>query len=82
MNPTLKAEGIKARAWRERRGLSRPALGDLIGYSPSQIEYFERGYNRYKKPVEPREFLTFKLACAALASQLSFDWGDVSVRLP
>lgn len=78
---SLRAEGEKARAWRERQDLSRPALGDMVGYSPSAVLYFERGFGRNGKPVSPRSFLTYKLACAAVASQLAFDWGDVTIRL-
>lgn len=81
MKTAIQKEGEKARRWRERRGLSRPALGDLVGYSPEAIQAFESGAFSNGRAVSPTSMQTFKLACAAVASNLSFDWEDVTIRI-
>ena len=82
MPNAIARQGKLAKAWREARGLSRPALGALIGYSPSAIESMELGFRRNTgAPVSPRDFQTFKLACAAVAANVEFDWGEVTIRL-
>ena len=82
MPNTLVEQGQLAKKWREARGLSRPALGSLIGYSPSEIECMERGKRRNNgNPIAARDFQTFKLACAAVAANVEFDWGPITIRL-
>lgn len=75
-------EGERARAWREGFGLSRPKLAAMTGYSVSAIRNFEAGANRGNgAPIPPKSMLAYKLACAAVASGLTFDWGPVSINL-
>ena len=82
MSEYLAIQGRKARAWREALGLSRPALGKLIGYSPSEIECMERGQRRNTgRSIQLEDFQTFKLACAAVAAKIEFDWGEITIRL-
>ena len=77
MSKALIEQGALAKAWRERRGLSRPALGALIGYSPSEIECMERGFRRNSgAPIAARDFQTYKLACAAVAARAFLPGGE------
>ena len=73
----------RARAWREGLGLSRYALSDITGYSESAIQYFEAGKNLSSgKAINTRDMLAYRLACAAVAARIKFDWGPVSIELP
>jgi len=75
-------EHVRAKAWRESRGLTRAALGAMIGYSESAIVNFEAGRHRQTgQPINPMQMLRYKMACAAVASGLTFDWGEVTIRL-
>lgn len=79
---TMAAEGAKARTWRENMGMSREILAERTGYSATSIFDFEAGvYRSTKEAVHPKAMLTYKLACATIASGLSFDWGRVTINL-
>lgn len=73
-------EGARARAWREACGLSRRELAARTGYGESTIEQIERGYFKPGKPVEESTMRTYRLACAAVALGLTFDWRTVRMR--
>lgn len=66
-------EGARA-AWfrQERLKLSRPALGDKLGLSSRTIE-------NYEKMVQVPEI--YRLAIAALAGGLEFDWEQVKAKV-
>ena len=75
-------ECLRARAWREGFGMSRDKLAEATGYSSSAIQNFEIGYNRSTKAlINRKDMLAYKLACAAVASGLTFDWGKVTIDL-
>ena len=79
------SEHEKAKAWRERRGLSVRQLADLTGYSTISIFWFERGTTperpgktRYKDIAE-QVWHRYKMTCAAVEAQLKnnnrqFNW--------
>ena len=72
---TLLPEHIRARHWRMGRGLSRPALAALTGYSVSAIMDHELGRTRGTgKPIGRAEMQRYRLACAAINAGLAFDW--------
>ena len=82
MSEYLVEQGRLARAWREGRGLSRARLGLLIGYSASEIECMENGRrSNTGAPVKEADFLTYKLACAAVAANVGFDWGPITLTI-
>ena len=66
--PATEPRALKAKAWRESRGLSRPKLAALTGYSIKSVYNFEAG--RYTgKPgadalIPPRAWRAYALACA------------------
>lgn len=72
------SEGERAKAWRERLGLSRNALADALGFSPSQIQDYEEGARRGKKGadavISDAAWKRYRLACAALAAGLGVAW--------
>lgn len=77
MNMTAIAEGARARIWRESFGMSRLELSELVGWSPSAIATFERGFytkDGVRRPVQHYDMLSYRLACAAIAYRLEFDW--------
>ena len=75
-------EGQRARAWREGLGLSRYALADITGFSASSIRNFEVGRNESSgRPINERDMLAYRLACASVAAKIRFDWGPVLIEL-
>ena len=75
------SEHARARAWREAQGLSRPQLAKLTGYHLDSIRRFELGVYPRGGPISRNAMLTYKLACAAVAAGVSFDWGPVVIKL-
>ena len=68
----------KARAWRDARGLSRPHLSSLIGYSVRSILNMELGITSQGQPVDAQAWTRYRMACAGLAAgQQAFDWEPV-----
>lgn len=77
-------EHDKAKAWREKRGLTVDRLAELTGYRPRMIYWMERGQsppNAYrKKPAKVAEWVwqRYKTMCAGVEAQLAsgkiFDW--------
>lgn len=67
-------EGQRAAFWRESiMHLSRPALAELLGIKSNQtIERYEK---MAKVPVE------YRLACAALAARIEFDWTQAKAKV-
>jgi hypothetical protein len=61
--------------------MSRATLATLTGYHPDSIRSFERGFYPTGSPVPRLSMLTYKLACAAVAAGVSFDWGPVVIKL-
>jgi transcriptional regulator with XRE-family HTH domain len=67
---------VAARQWREAKGLSRAALSERVGYSVSAIQNYELGEVRENgSPIGDREWLRYKLACAAIDAEIEFNWG-------
>ena len=70
----------KAKAWRERIGLSKEELGEAIGYTAISIYWFDRGEtppNRRAKSGRANErhisdwvFQRYKRACGDLDAEL------------
>lgn len=76
-------EAEKAKAWRERLGLSPDQLADLTGYSRQSIYWYERGVvppiagKPDGQPTKPWVFKRYKMAClgaAALLHKGAQDW--------
>ena len=75
-------EHAKARAWREKRELTRARLAELTGYKVTAIYWFERGktFNNGPtlKPIKPHVWLRYKRACAAVDAEIKgarrFNW--------
>lgn len=76
-------EHEKARAWREKHGLSREALGGAIGYSKESIYWFEqgicppRGPKRKQEPFPEWVWLRYKRACEGYQAEVDggkFKW--------
>lgn len=66
-------EGAKAAWWRSHvKKLSRPALGELLGLTNQTIARYEA-----MQTVPPE----YKLACAALAGRIEFDWHSVKAKI-
>jgi transcriptional regulator with XRE-family HTH domain len=71
-----------ARQWRERMGLSRAALGKLIGYSLSAVSDYETGKRRSTgAAIGANEWLRYRLACAAITAHIEFDWTSCRVEI-
>jgi predicted transcriptional regulator len=68
----------RAKAWRERRKLTREQLAELSGYTTSMIYKFEAGFQR--PGIEHSEFVMqrYRLVCAGIDAQLRtgrvFEW--------
>lgn len=77
-------EHERAKAWREKRGLSVDQLADLTGYGRRSVYWMERGESppngtRSKPaPVASWVWQRFKMICAGVEAQLktgkTFDW--------
>jgi hypothetical protein len=71
------AQHERARWWREHVvKLSRPALSELTGYSVTAIVAIERG------DTPETSMQRYRLACAAIALGVAFDWKHCSLDLP
>jgi DNA-binding XRE family transcriptional regulator len=74
----------KARAWRESLHLSRRELAERLGLAAITVYWMEKGIRPRAgsqfpaKPVDPRTWRRYKLACAGLHQELMdggvFDW--------
>lgn len=73
-------EGARAKAWRRAHGLSRRRLAELTGYGESTINAIEAGAWSGGRPIDPATMQTYRLACAAVALGVAFDWRDVALR--
>ncbi|ACL61007.1 helix-turn-helix domain-containing protein [Methylobacterium nodulans] len=73
-------EGERARAWREACGFSRRELAAQTGYAESSIAAIERGQWKPGQPVDEATMQTYRLACAAVALGVTFDWLTVRLR--
>lgn len=72
---------VLAEAWRRSIGLSRSKLSKLTGYSTAHIRNMEAGFNHATgKPVAPRSFLRYRMACAAVHARLEFNFQYCAVR--
>jgi hypothetical protein len=74
-------ENLRAHWWRESvMELSRPALAEKIGRSVAYIEDMERGAQRITgAPIT--DYTAYRMACAAVAAGLEFDWQTCRVRV-
>ncbi len=79
------ADHEKAKAWREKLGLTVEQLSDRVGYSIESIYLFEKGYTYAgrtpkkgsirKVPLTESVWKRYRLACAAVAADLDkFNW--------
>lgn len=79
------AEARRARLWREHHGLSKKQLGELIGYSPEAIYWFEEGktppgrrQTADTREIKPWVWLRYLMACAGIQRSLEtnrdFKW--------
>lgn len=75
------ADHIRCKWWRENiMHMSRPKLAELTGFSASSIADIETGMNRSTKaPIDPAVMQRYRLACAAVALGVQFDWLSLSV---
>jgi len=68
----------KAKAWRERIGLSVPELADLTGYSVPAIYQFESGINGAGQKTNEWALQRYQMVCAAVDYQKRtgrvFEW--------
>jgi len=76
-------EHLKAKAWRERRGLSVVELAKLAGFNRVTIYGFEKGTTPERPGQKPGKISAavwqrYKMACAGVDAQLKrnrkFDW--------
>jgi len=74
-------ENERCQWWRENiMHMSRPELAERVGMSVSTITDIERGYYRGNKAViDPAVMQRYRLACAAVALNVQFDWLSLSV---
>lgn len=77
-------EHEKARAWRERHGLSLDQLATLSGYTRQALYWMERGLtppdrSNPKRAIASWVWKRYKNICAGVDSQIRagkvFDWG-------
>ncbi|MEM1040882.1 MAG: helix-turn-helix transcriptional regulator [Pseudomonadota bacterium] len=74
-------EHERARQWRENMGLSRDRLSELVGFSASRISEIEAGISRTDgRPVSDGVMQRYRMACAAVALGIEFDWDTATVR--
>lgn len=75
-------EHQRAKAWREKHGLTAEQLAKLTGYRPRMIFWMERGESppnrtRGAAPTAPWIWQRYKMMCAGVEAQLQgkeFDW--------
>ncbi|MBB4066770.1 helix-turn-helix domain-containing protein [Gellertiella hungarica] len=71
-------EHLKARYWREEvLELTRDQLAALTGFSASSIKDFENP----SKDIDPMARKRYRLACAAVAMGIQFDWLTTSLKI-
>lgn len=72
------AKGKRARAWRERLGLTVTDLADLTGYSREAVQQYERGKRSDKHELSDWAWQRYSLCCAAVEHQQktgrAFEW--------
>lgn len=72
------AKGRRARAWREKAGLTAQDLADHTGYSLEAVYQFERGRRADGSDHSEWTWQRFRLCCAAVDTQLktgrTFEW--------
>jgi transcriptional regulator with XRE-family HTH domain len=68
-----------ARQWREGRGLTRPQLSRLTGFSVESIQAYERGTNSAGDPIPASAMLRYRTACGAIHAGITFDWRSVTL---
>ena len=70
------SEHDRARAWREHVvKLTRPQLANRTGYCVETIANFERGMSGSGRPLNPRAWQKYRLACAAIhVGVRDFNW--------
>lgn len=73
-------EGERAKAWREGVGLSRRRLAELTGYGQSTIAAIERGQWARGTDIDETTMQAYRLACAAVALGVRFEWGEIELR--
>jgi hypothetical protein len=70
--------GKKAKAWREKVGLTVPDLEKLSGFSRESIYDFERDRRSDGKPIGEFSWHRYRLVCAAVEQQMKtgkeFEW--------
>jgi hypothetical protein len=71
MTRISKAEIERAKAWRDKAGLTLVDLASLTGYSPSSICRFELGtvpasQTMGEHPVTPKAWRRYKMICLAV----------------
>lgn len=79
--PAPGSEPHRAHRWRNATKLSRRELAERTGYSESSIAAFERGNWEPGKPIDAKAMQTYRLACAAVALGIKFDWAEASVEV-
>jgi len=72
---------IRCKWWRENiMHMSRSKLSELTGFSQSSIADIEAGVNRSTKaPIDEAVMQRYRLACAAVALNVQFDWLSLSI---
>lgn len=81
----MNTESEKARAWREKLGITPKELADATGYSALAIYWFERGETpparnmksgSTSREIKPWVWLRYKMACAGYERSRGkqFDW--------
>jgi len=71
-------EHVKCRWWRDDlMEMSREQLAGLTGFSVSAIRDFESG----TKEIDPMARKRYRMACAAAAMGIQFDWLETSLRI-
>lgn len=76
------SEHLKARAWRERHGLTFEQLAELTGYGSRAIRWMEQGLSSpikgKSRKVAPWVWQRYRMCCAGVEAQLrsgkKFSW--------
>ena len=73
----INSEHAKAKAWRNRLGLTLDQLADMTGYSREAVFLFERGANSKGAPHAAHAWKRYKLACLAVRVLLQYKINSV-----
>ena len=73
-------EGARAKAWRRAQRMSRRELAERTGYGLSTVNAIERGAWASGKAVDESTMRTYRLACAAVALGVAFDWQTLELH--